>query len=425
MRRLLLSALDQGIVAAFNLSISLILIREAAPAEYGAFMFWQNTAMILISIQSALVLVHLSVFEPQQGTNPARRAAAERMLGSVNLLLVAVVFAAALAVNSITLGRGEHGAVLPLVLALYLAATLLHQYTRALAISRTDLVAVLKIDFAWAVCGWMGIALLWRLQRDIPLTELLALMAGSAVVATVIGLSIQRGGWQLSLRWSVLQQYREVRTDSVWAVLGVVTTELQGRSYIYIIASFYGSAALGELFAAQFLSRPLVVMYVAWSMLARPQLASARAPEQHGQFVALVRHGALLLTTASLLYSAAVYVTWDSIRLYIYGNTYPDLGPVVAAWALITLLMAPNIALSVGLEALREFRLLSLETVYACIVSLVTVAALALAVGYRASLAGLLLSNALGLVLVFLFLRQALRERRGAPGASSPRPGVL
>jgi hypothetical protein len=141
--------------------------------------------------------------------------------------------------------------------------------------------------------------------------------------------------------------------------------------------------------------------------------------------VTLVRKGALLLTAANLFYFVAVYLSWDAIRTHVYGNTYPDLGLVAAAWALITLLMAPNVALSVGLEALREFRLLSLETAYACIVSLLTVTALALIVGYRASLAGLLLSNALGLILVFHFLRRALRERRGMPGANSPKPGAL
>ena len=66
----MLSGLDQALVAAFNLSLNLVLIRAATAADYGAFMFWQNTAMILTSFQSALVSVHLTVLVPHR---PGRR----------------------------------------------------------------------------------------------------------------------------------------------------------------------------------------------------------------------------------------------------------------------------------------------------------------------------------------------------------------
>jgi hypothetical protein len=114
----------------------------------------------------------------------------------------------------------------------------------------------------------------------------------------------------------------------------------------------------------------------------------------------------------SLLYSAAVYLLWNKIHAHLYATAYPNIGPVVAMWAAITLLAAPNVACSVGLEALRAFRLLFLQTAYGCIVSLSMVTVLALAVDYRASLVGLLLAQALGLVLVLLFMRRALHEQR-------------
>jgi O-antigen/teichoic acid export membrane protein len=416
MKRLMLSGLDQAVVAGFNLSLHLVLIRTATAADYGAFMLWQNTAMILASFQTALVSVHLTVLVPHSG-NLMQRAAAERMLGSVNLLLVLAVLAVALAVSGVVLTADGRPRALPVAIAFYLAGILAHQHARALALSRADLEAALKVDLILAACGWAGIGLFWSLWRTIALTGLITLMAASAILTAAVGLSLQKGGWNFSFHPSVLRDYRAVRGDSKWAVLGVLSWELQGRSYIFIINWLYGSAALGELFAAQLLSRPLAMLYLSWSMMARPELASLRETNGSHRFTAIVKRGTLLLTAANLLYFAAAYLLWDKIYAHLYAGAYADVGPVVAIWAAITLLTAPYIACSVGLEALRAFRLLFLQAACGCIISLGLVTALALAVGCRASLAGLLLAQALGLVLMFVFLRRALHEHHSRQAA--------
>jgi O-antigen/teichoic acid export membrane protein len=372
-------------------------------------MFWQTTGLILVGIQGGIVSVHLAVLVPYNA-EPAQRAAAELMLGSVNALLVGTVLVVGLTIDSVLLSLGSLSS--ELALTFYVSGTLMYQYARALAVSRADLQAALKVDLVFVSCGWGGISLLWYLKHRFVLIDVIELMAICAVLAAIFGLSVQTHGWRISLCRAVLQRYRSVWKDSMWSVLGVLTTELQGRSYVYIVGWLYGGAALGELFAAQFLSRPLAVLYLAWSIMARPQLAGLREVHDPSRFSRFLKYSVTLLVIVFIPYFGSVYLFWDELYIRLYAKTYPDIAPLVALWAAITLLTAPSIVCAVGMEALRAFRLLFLVTAYGCIISLGMVTPLVLALDARASLGGLFLVQGFESVVVFFFLKRTLHERR-------------
>jgi len=64
MHRYLISVVEQALWSVLNLGVNLLLIRLAAPAEYGAFAFWANVGFVLTSIQNALTVCHLQVLAP-------------------------------------------------------------------------------------------------------------------------------------------------------------------------------------------------------------------------------------------------------------------------------------------------------------------------------------------------------------------------
>ena len=162
MSRYLISVLEQALWSILNLGVNLLLIRLAAPAEYGAFAFWANVGFVLTSVQNALTVCHLQVLAPGDPLDEPRLGV-ERIMHGVTLAYLAFVTLATLGAVALLHRAGSPMGAPAAVL--FLPGFVLQQYIRALAFTR-DRPKVAAIQTALVlICAHGGRRLADRLDR--------------------------------------------------------------------------------------------------------------------------------------------------------------------------------------------------------------------------------------------------------------------
>ena len=180
------------------------------------------------------------------------------MFGTLNIALVIVTLAVAAAFAAPVGRLVDLSPVRPIVVAGYLAGMLLYQYARGVAFSRLLPGTVLKLDLLYVGSGTLLIGATYLADGDVELGLVLGSLACAGILAGTIGLAIQPGAFRLCFRREELGKYRNVYQDGKWALIGVITYEVQTRSYVYVVTAFAGPAALAELMPLSCRSAPSI-----------------------------------------------------------------------------------------------------------------------------------------------------------------------
>merc|ERR1711879_116038 len=147
-----------------------------------------------------------------------------------------------------------------------MGALLMKEFWKSVLFCTDDAVLVMVMDLVFALSTALG---LWWLSLG-SINDALLLIAVSmwsfALVLAVRPVLKRLAG--LSTSWRFFQ--RHVWHKARWTLVGVLTTELHSRSYLFLTGSFFGTAAVGTLQSARIPFGPLSLMITAWSRFSRP-----------------------------------------------------------------------------------------------------------------------------------------------------------
>lgn len=419
MRRYLTSAIEQALWSLLNLGVNLLLIRLIAPAQYGAFAFWSNTAFIFSSVQNALTLVHLSVEAGDGKSEP--RLSLERLMHRVTQLLLVVsgagVLIAALAMQARGNPVGAPAA------ALFVPAFLIQQYVRGLAFSRCQpTAAAVQTGAVLALAAVLltaGQLLLAPMSANLILT---IMAAAYGLVGAVTYLRATAG--QGSIRWGELGRYLGYAKQSGWVFLGVTTTELLARFYVFAVTAAHGPAALAALAATQLLLRPIPLLAASWSMVARTDLVRRRDGGDWRGFSLLI--GATLGGGAvvALAWTALVHAAWRPLAGLLFHGKYADDGWMLLLWGMSAVISFSQITIGIGLQVLRAFKVLAIANTIASLTAVAAILVCMHLYGAGGAIGGTVIGQALELAVMATLLiggtRAAARGQRPAPARAEP-----
>ena len=411
MSRYFVSAIEQALWSLMNLGVNLVLIRLCAPADYGAFAFWSAIGFVLASVQNALTICHLQVLPPGEGTDPARLRV-ERLMHAVTVLFLAVTAAAALA-GGLWLQHAGSPLGAPAA-CLFIPGFLLQQYIRALAFSRgRPATAAFQTG---AVTASAALFLTMAIDTSISLTadQVLVCIGAAYGLVGVAGTARALSGQMVGLRWRDLAAYRRFAVQSGWIFLGVTTTELLARFYAFLVAGWYGAAALASLSATQLLLRPVPLLATSWSMVARADLAREREAADWGAFTrpivwALI--GGLVIAAA---WTVLLHQVWGQASAKVFGGKYAGDAWMIWLWGISAALSFGQAVVSAGLQALKAFKALALANAAASVVAAAAVVVIAKLYGYGGAIAGTATGQAFEFAVMGALLMTILAARRRA-----------
>ena len=404
MRRYLSSAIEQALWSLLNLGVNLVLIRLTAPEQYGAFALWANTAFVISGLQSALTLIHLQVEHGDGFHEP--RLSLERLMHKITQLFLA---ASALGVLAAALVMKAHGNPIGApAAALFVPAFLAQQYVRALAFSRdrptTAAVQTGMVLLLATVLLTAGQFLFKPMSANLILT-----LMGLAYALVAAGgyLTATRG--QGTIPWNQIGRFAAYARQSGWVFLGVTTTELLARFYAFAVVAAHGPAALAALAATQLLLRPIPLLAASWSMVARSDLVRRREAGDWRGFsllIAVTLAGGAVVAT---VWTSLVHLAWRPLAGLVFHGKYADDGWMVLLWGLSALINFCQIAIGIGLQVLKAFRVLALANTVASVVAVGAILIAMAVCGAGGAILGTVIGQGLELAVMSVLLVGGVR----------------
>lgn len=343
------SIVDQAIVSAFNLGLSLTFIALATPAEFGQFVVVQAALIISLAIQGPLVLTPANLLLP--GRDGHRQSSDLSMLSTVN----GFILATALVICGIAGWAYLSDPVAMTALLAISAASVVREYSRTVFFVRGDARRALTQDALYVALSAVLILCLWPLLEPLAAT-LCAMAAGHCTAWLIVRPKLHFAPGQIL---SHLAAYASVWHDARWALIGSLQTEAQTRGYIYITEAWRGPVAVGTLQAGRLLLSPLALAISAWGRVARPSMVASLHNEDSRAAFRTLGSGIAMVLGLAALYGVAILLAWPLIERFIFADRYPDMERIVGVWWVHAVLFCVNGCLGTFAQARRQFRTLA------------------------------------------------------------------
>ncbi len=364
--RLALSVGAQAMVSGFHFALNLVLLRLVTPYDYGIFAFAFVLAMFASAINNALISTPLTVYTPIV-KDPVERSRQEGMFSTLNLIL----FSALLLCGFIYSGWSEQNTDVTLSVALFVAIYSARHFSRSAGYARMRPLVTATGDATYVGTGVivMLIIILW--VDDLSISHVLLALVAANLAAMLVERHRLHGRGRKWLTLAGIASYRDVWEQSRWALAGSLTTLFLAQAHSLIITATNGPNAYAPLAAGFVLFGPVRVALLTWQNMVKPELAVALSESRHQAVRKQILTTSLMMAGAVLLMGLMLFILWPWIDAFLYADQYADepMGLIVATWSIITLFAASYNAPAAALQAMRDFRILAMASVYGAILS--------------------------------------------------------
>lgn len=364
--RLALSVGAQAMVSGFHFILNLLLLRLVSPYDYGVFAFAFVMAMFASAINNALISTPLTVYTPVI-EDKDERVREESMFSTLNTLLFALLMITGTAYALWTEVPGLLGIGVTVFVAIYSA----RHYSRSAGYARMRPLITASGDATYVVSGVLFVAVLLFSSEQLSIGMVLLALAAANLCAMLVERCRLHG---FSHRWLVfarLNTYAAVWEQSRWALIGSLTTLFLAQAHSVIITTTHGPYAFAPLAAGFVLFGPVRVALLTWQNMVKPELAVDLSKSRHMAVKAQIRITSALMVAAVFALGVCLWIGWPWIHQFLYAEQYADqpMALIVGLWFIITLCAASYNAPSAALQAMRDFRILAMASIYGAIIS--------------------------------------------------------
>jgi hypothetical protein len=351
--------IDQAVLSLFNLGLNLTLIALAAPSEFGRFIYASAVLLVCTSLQNALVATPLSVLVPGRPPDEQARVMQGLLSFDVPFRIGCAVVAPLLCLPA------DRSPGFLLMAAVFVFSGLGRETWRNVALAFENPLQCLRIDVVAVVVACVASAGLWLVLQ--PAVACLAgLTIGNVAGALLAGRAHQPP--RLALGHAVRNYRQQFWGDTQWSLLGAGTTEVQYRSYVFMLEWFRTTAVMASVQAGRLPLGPLSLVVSAWSKVARPLMARKLADNDVPGMMRVAASGLLSVLAAAAVYCAVLYLAWPLAETWIFKGRYADIGLMTTAWGGYMLVVITQMVLSVPLQAAMQLKALAQVTmVTACL----------------------------------------------------------
>lgn len=395
----------QALVSLFHFSINLFLLRLFSPHDYGVFALSFVLAMVAAAVNNALISTPLSIYTPVIKVALERREQ-EAVFNALNgLFIISVLILGALSLLSFD------ATAIPVTLFICSYAT--RQYTRSFAYARLRAEIPARADALYAAVGLLGCAVSITLYDNTALPAVLISLAAANTAASLLEITQLRDAWRLPDQLRALGSYRRLWPQTRWALIGAVTTLLMGQAHAIIISGSLGASAFAPLAAGGVLFGPVRVVLTTWQNLSKPQMAIDLDAQRYSQVMRHIKHTTVVMCAALCAVAAALWLLWPWVHGLLYSEKYSaePMALIVSLWTVITLFVTLNSPASAALQALADFKVLALASVYGALLSTATVVTLLLLQDPASTLFGALIAEVFMTAYLLLKLNDRMQLR--------------
>ena len=260
-----ITVVGQGFVGLVNFLITLSFLKFSSPGEFGVYALIFSIMLLFGGIQNALVNTPLAVYHAAALDHTLQTDIDQsiKLVSRVNNLMAALMVFLAwwLLAGADWLFSAAVG--------LLILAHQVREYHKNRAIVMAEVTKSALSDILYSVMFVMAMAYLAQTEVTVEYVVYSQILAMAISSFIFIGSPVKSIG--IKPAW---QTYRAIFTDSRWSLLGVFSSEIQSRGYIYILAYFFSANIVGLVQAGKVFFGPLNMVVMAWGKIYRPKFLS-------------------------------------------------------------------------------------------------------------------------------------------------------
>ncbi len=407
--RFLISLGAQFAMSGFHMALGFLLIRVISRYDFGVYSFAFVLAMFAGALNNALISTPLTVYTPVI-KDDQERADQEAMFSTLNVLLFLSLCLCGIGYAFFTGISTPTGLAVTAFVATYAA----RQFSRSFGYARFKPLVTATGDIAYVCSGVtiVGMVVYLNWGKDISVVYILMGLATANLLAMFIERLRLHGAGRSWFTFAKLNSYGQVWEQSRWALAGAVTTLFVGQAHALIVTSKSGPSAFAPLAAGMVLFGPVRVALLTWQNMVKPELALALSNNQGELVKKQIRKTVLLVGVAVLIFALCLWLAWPHINYWLYSKEYADqpMGYIVCMWTVITFFAAIYNAPSAALQAMKDFRVLAMASVYGAIISGVLVSLLLYFYNPASTLLGIIAAECFMAVYLIRIMLNHLKE---------------
>ena len=405
--RYLLSVGAQALVSAFHFGLNYLLLQRMSLFDYGVFAFaFFTLAQFAAAVNNALISTPLTVYTPTL-RDENERARKEAMFSLLNILLFLLLIIVGIAY----MWQTELASSLVLSVTLFVALYAARQYSRSLGYARLRPQVTATGDTCYVLAGLVFTAVLVWQFKDLTVEWVLLALSGANLVAMIVERLRLDGRWWRGYSFKQLLHYKEIWLQSRWALIGALTTLLLAQAHSLIITWAKGPTAFAPLAAGFVLFGPVRVALITWQNMVKPEMAVALSEQRNDAVSSQIKRTLTMMGIAVILLGIGLMVMWPLVNEFLYAKKYSDqpMRQIVLMWAAITFFAAIYNAPAAALQALKDFRVLAMSSVYGALISAVMVSVLLYFTAPEHTLLGIMAAEAFMAVYLLSIVFQRLK----------------
>jgi len=401
------SVLNQVVSSGTSFVYGLYLVRVLTQVEFGLYGIGLAACLLFAGFGNALFLTQMVVHIPEKQVDDRSFYAAHILVLVGLFCLVTLIIIVAISEVGIFFGWiSIPMSKLLFGIAVAAAANLLKNYFVQLAYSMKNENKALAINLVHAFTLITLILLQYGDYSIKDAATAFLVIAAANFMASLFGplilhLPIKR----ISLT-RLKSDLIEVSVGGKWALGGVTVTWLQSQVYIYVTTILIGPIGVAMANAARMLISPFMFLVPAFSQLLLPRLAELRSTNEMrmhriGQFYTLILLG-LGIIYILVLWLGTAYI----IPLFL-GSKYSvdEILPLVVVWGCVLLFQLARNGASIIMQAMKEFRNLTIVNTVTAIITLAISASLIVPMGVLGAILGVSIGEALLAILLWYQVR--------------------
>jgi hypothetical protein len=325
-----IAVVDQAVMSALSLGLSLVLIHFASKNEFGLY-------SQLLALQSLFSPLHAGVFvsaflalfvrlsTQRQVQYRAGMARAEIAVTLVSAVAVALITFAGARVIGLSLTWTICAASAVATLGLWW-----REFIRQLRFAGFEYHRVLRVDATYAVVVTVAIAFALATGR-VSAQSVLWVTGAAAILVCAYPLVKAASGARLS--------YRSIATDVTtswrlgrWDVLGSIVTWAYAQSYVYFAGIHGGLNAAAEISAARLFAMPLALTWASYANVLRPSASRVFATGTVADARRLAARSALFVMGSSIAYGIVLVAVLPVVQRTLLTTSFHDTRILATSW---------------------------------------------------------------------------------------------
>ncbi|HZP61776.1 MAG TPA: lipopolysaccharide biosynthesis protein [Terriglobales bacterium] len=413
-----LAIADQGLIAASNFLLAVLLGRQLRADAYGAWALAFEIFLLLAVLHAAFVLEPMTVFGAADYKECTREYLGTLLrVHSWTMIITGAALAGAAGViyfaGSHELAKAMFGMAIstPIVLVFWVV-----RRTFYIELNPGGSVFGAAVYSAVLLAG-LGVCYRFHLLSPFVafvLTGIAGLVTIPVLLARIKPVFNSTNG--PSYKDTASQHW----TYGRWALGSSVASWATAASFYFLLTSFRGLSATGTLKALLNISSPIGTAFVALSLLTLPYAAKIQAGEDSEAMLKFTGRITVLYMGGTAMYFLVITLLRGPLLHLMYGSKYGELAGLIPWIALGMILRIGATAQAVTLRALKTPSLVFAAYGISLLAAVVVGVPATWAYGLQGTVVAYVVSCGSALVLAYAMLRRKLRARRAAEAELQP-----